>query len=343
MKPEVSILTLTYNHERYISQCLDSVIHQTFLPWEQIIIDDGSTDGTWDIIQQYAKSDSRIQAFRQTNIGPFRMVQTYNRALFLSQGRHIAILEGDDRWPLNKLEIQSSFHTPEVIFSYGRTVIIDEHDSDIGVYADHWMSDELLESWYVRNSLLLRRAGIMPVSVMLNRDKLLSMGGFRTDIVVMPDGSRISFPAIDYPTFLRYLLIKGKVQRINSALGSWRQHPQQTTQKYESVFHEGAYQLALVGITASRQLGMFKKLYKAHRKFASDFYLLELRNALDNNDRPKAINAIKRLLWWGGQKRRLEALYGMLALSQGKNMEVPFKLYDRFLTFTRKGTKDVKF
>lgn len=341
MKPEVSILTLTYNHEKYISQCLDSVIHQTFVPWEQIIIDDGSTDGTWDIIQKYARSDSRIQAFRQKNIGPFRMVETYNRALFLSQGAHIAIIEGDDRWPLNKLEIQSSFHTSEVIFSYGKTVIINDQNSEVRFYAESWMEDELLESWDVRNNLLLRRAGVMPVSVMLNRDKLLSMGGFRTDLVVMPDGALISYPAIDYPTFLRYLLTKGKVQRINTVLGMWRQHPQQTTRRYEGVFHEGAYQLALVGITASRQLGMLKKVYQAHRKFASDFYLLELRSALENNDKPRATNSIKRLLWWGGQKRRLEALYGMIAFIRGKNMEVPFKLYDTFLNFTRsKGAKD---
>ena len=54
----VTIITPTYNHERYIDRCIESVISQTYSNWEQIIIDDGSTDKTAEIIAHY--SDSRI-------------------------------------------------------------------------------------------------------------------------------------------------------------------------------------------------------------------------------------------------------------------------------------------
>jgi glycosyltransferase involved in cell wall biosynthesis len=313
---------------------LDTVINQTFPLWEQIIIDDGSTDATWEIIQSYARKDPRIRAFRQENIGPFRMVESYNRALSISQANLIAILEGDDRWPLNKLEIQTPFHKTGVMFSYGKTIIIDEYDSEVRPYAEGW-SAEFMESWDLRNLLLMRRAGIMPVSTMLDRQPLLSMGGFRTEVITMPDRTVVAFPSVDVPTFLRYLLNKGKVQRTDTVLGYWRQHSSQTTQTYEAVFHEGCFQLCLQGIASTRNTKQIKKIFHAHRRFASGFYLSELRRALQNNDKPRAKNAIRRLLWWGGQKRRIEALYGMIALIRGKNMEAPFTIYEKLMTFVK--------
>ena len=57
--PLVSIITPTYNHEKFIAQCIESVLAQTYTAWEQIIIDDGSSDATKDIISKY--NDKRIK------------------------------------------------------------------------------------------------------------------------------------------------------------------------------------------------------------------------------------------------------------------------------------------
>ena len=329
-KPTISILTLTYNHKKYIAECLDSVYNQTFQSWEQIIIDDGSTDGTWEIIQDYVKRDSRFRAFRQQHVGPFRMVETYNRALFLSTGKLIAILEGDDRWPINKLEIQHQLHTPGVIFSYGSTTIIDDDGAIVRPYMSFEQERQPIPALDIRTELLLRKAGIMPVSVMIEKNSLLAIGGFRAENVVV-SGRIVTFPSVDYPTFLRYLLSDGHVQRSNVILGYWRQHSTQTTRTYENIFHEGAFQLAVLGITASQQRKQYKRVYRAHRKFASGFYLTSLRKALQDRNKEKAMSAMGRLLWWGGTKRRLQALYGMVALLLGVNMEWPFWLFDRIL------------
>src|SRR5258708_22225644 len=91
--PVVSIITPVYNHERFISAAIQSVIWQSYQNWEQIIIDDGSTDSTAKIIAGFL--DTRIRYCHQENSGIEALAHTYNRALSLCRGEFIAILEGD--------------------------------------------------------------------------------------------------------------------------------------------------------------------------------------------------------------------------------------------------------
>src|SRR6266568_957428 len=69
--PIISIITLTYNHEYFIGKCIDSVIAQTNADWELIVIDDGSTDRTGEIVSNY--HDQRIKYVRQENRGVSRL------------------------------------------------------------------------------------------------------------------------------------------------------------------------------------------------------------------------------------------------------------------------------
>jgi hypothetical protein len=63
-EPLISIITLTYNHENYIAECIESVLCQTYENWEMIIVDDASMDKTPYIVEQYAKKDNRIKFIR---------------------------------------------------------------------------------------------------------------------------------------------------------------------------------------------------------------------------------------------------------------------------------------
>jgi len=66
-EPFVTIITPTYNHEKFIGQCIESVLAQTYPHWEQIIIDDGSIDHTREVVLRYR--DNRIKYVYQENLG----------------------------------------------------------------------------------------------------------------------------------------------------------------------------------------------------------------------------------------------------------------------------------
>lgn len=63
--PKVSILTLSYNKGPFLAECLESVLAQTYPDWECIVVDDGSTDNTWEVAQAYAAKDPRIKAYHK--------------------------------------------------------------------------------------------------------------------------------------------------------------------------------------------------------------------------------------------------------------------------------------
>lgn len=92
-KPKVSIVVPIYNVERYLRECVDSILKQSLREIEIILVDDGSPDGCGRIIDEYAKMDSRVIAVHQENSGYSRAV---NRGIEMAQGEYIGIIESDD-------------------------------------------------------------------------------------------------------------------------------------------------------------------------------------------------------------------------------------------------------
>jgi len=218
-KDLVSIITLTYNHENFIGECIESVLAQTYPHWEQIIIDDGSTDKTGEMVTQY--KDKRIRYIRQNNVGIWRLDESLNKALQLSQGEFIAILSGDDFWPPYKLEKQiTAFRKENVVLSWGKAAITDKNGKIIEIVPKSIKSfrnnskEEILEKLLVQNF-------IAACTVILRKETLLSIGGFK-----QPE----NVPFNDYPTWLRFCL-KGEFYPIDEIMGYYRQHEQQMTEK----------------------------------------------------------------------------------------------------------------
>ncbi len=99
--PKISIIIPVYNSQKYLNQCLDSIINQTFNDFEVICIDDQSTDSSLDILQNYAKIDPRIKIIRQENAGAGA---ARNAGLKIAKGDYILFLDSDDFFELNMLE-----------------------------------------------------------------------------------------------------------------------------------------------------------------------------------------------------------------------------------------------
>lgn len=91
--PAISVLVPIYNVERYLDECLQSLIAQTFVDFEVICINDGSTDGSRDIIERYVQADPRFRVIDKPNSG---YGASMNRGLDEARGEFIAILESDD-------------------------------------------------------------------------------------------------------------------------------------------------------------------------------------------------------------------------------------------------------
>jgi GT2 family glycosyltransferase/glycosyltransferase involved in cell wall biosynthesis len=119
-KPIFTVVVPTYNQEQYLGQALDSIIKQTVPFWEAVIINDGSTDNTADVMEYYANRDSRFRIYHKENGG---VATALNEGIKHAKGEWICWLSSDDLFEPNKLEIHFN--------------AIKEHP-DIKFFHSHW-------------------------------------------------------------------------------------------------------------------------------------------------------------------------------------------------------------
>ena len=102
MSLTISVVIPTYNYGRFIAEAIRSVFDQTLLPSEVIVVDDGSTDNTADIVREFREV---VKYVRQENAG---VCAARNRGVLESTGELIAFLDADDIWEPTKLELQAA-------------------------------------------------------------------------------------------------------------------------------------------------------------------------------------------------------------------------------------------
>ncbi len=130
--PEVSVLVSCYNGDRWLSEAIDSVLAQNFEDFELILIDDGSTDDTWSIIQSYCVRDRRVVAISKKNTG---LADSLNVGLAQAKGNWIARLDQDDLCEPTRLDEQINFvrNNPDVVLlgtgflEFGKKGVIRTH------------------------------------------------------------------------------------------------------------------------------------------------------------------------------------------------------------------------
>ncbi len=171
-----SIIIPVYNVENYLRVCLDSVLNQSFTDWEAICVNDGSTDGSAAILEDYAKQDSRFTVIAQANGG---LSAARNTGLDAAQGDYVLFLDSDDWLESDALRILSESISDEDLLCFtGRRYFEKNGEFEI---ADHLVPASYASGWeyYSRNALNHRNFAFVCVVLRCYRRSYLLDHGLR--------------------------------------------------------------------------------------------------------------------------------------------------------------------
>jgi glycosyltransferase involved in cell wall biosynthesis len=170
--PAVSVVIPVYNAAAYLPAAVESVLGQSFKDTELIVVDDGSTDGTPEVLSQYGP---RVRYLRQDNRG---VAEARNRGIAQSRGRYVAFLDADDTWVLEKLDRQIGALAGAVEYRacYGAYAACDEQLQPLAVQRSVRLGSALED--------LLLRGNVVgnPGSVLCERSLLAVIGGFDPEL-----------------------------------------------------------------------------------------------------------------------------------------------------------------
>ncbi|MDD2236996.1 MAG: glycosyltransferase [Kiritimatiellae bacterium] len=183
--PTVSICMPSRNQARFLPQTLDSALAQTFQDFEIIIVDDGSTDESPAIHQQYAaRYPERITALTHPEHAHLGISATTNRALDHASGELIVILDSDDLWRPDTLERRLHFmrKNPEIALMATHYDLINEHNEIIRQKAAPDLRDDCKNPFLLTHRLILG-CDIGNPTIMLRRDALRHMQAFDETLI----------------------------------------------------------------------------------------------------------------------------------------------------------------
>ena len=181
MKEKVSVIIPTYNREKTILRALQSVLDQTYTNIEVLVIDDGSTDGTADIVN--GVNDERVKYIvLEKNDGPSN---ARNMGVQMAEGEWIAFQDSDDCWHKDKLEVQMAYakEHPEYSMIYCMYNAILESGERLIIPPKPWINP--MEGNMVKT--LLQRNMIGAPTVVAKKDAFLKIGGFDTSYKALED------------------------------------------------------------------------------------------------------------------------------------------------------------
>lgn len=171
-KEKVSVIIPAYNRESFINQTLDSVIQQTYTNTEIIVVDDGCTDRTRTILEEYGTQITLLEHPGRINKGQSAAI---NLGLEKASGKYICVLDSDDYWESNKIEKQVLFleSNPDVGLVYGNGTAVDEQSNHLyDIYSDRHREENM------PGTVLLDCYFLVPNNAMIRADIFKKTGFF---------------------------------------------------------------------------------------------------------------------------------------------------------------------
>ena len=237
--PKVSVLMPNYNGEKYLIEAIESILSQSFTNFEFIIIDDGSSDDSWKMIQNYAKKDKRIVAVK--NKKNLKICKTLNKWITLAKWEYIARMDSDDISMLDRFEKQVKFL-----------------DDNPDVWIVGWTMDMIDESWSTYSkreynltdseirSKLFRYSPFCHPVVMIRKSTLDKSGWYDNQLVYSEDYD-LYFRLWMHAKFwnLTDTLIRYRMYRWNSTTKKLKQMERGTIKIRNKAVKEYWYQMSI--------------------------------------------------------------------------------------------------
>ena len=192
----VSVVMPVYNGEKYLAEAIESILAQTFSDFELIIVDDGSTDGSGEIIRSYEKRDKRIRVIQhESNLG---VSVARNTGIAAAAGEYVAFTDCDDVSLPRRLEKQTAFlnANPRIGAVGVAANIVTEDLQPLRTY------NVPTNSSFIAFNLVNRGANMIFAAMLTRREYLEASGGYRSDFKILEDNEL--FTRMIWKTGIRY-------------------------------------------------------------------------------------------------------------------------------------------
>ncbi len=225
---KISIIMASYNYAEYIKQAIESILSQTYKNWELIIVDDGSTDNSIDVIKYYVEKFDNILLYQHKNGINKGLSETLQLGLKKSAGKYIAFLESDDYWADNYLEekINVVNNNPDVKFIFNATELFGDEEvikEHLKNTSDNPPIEEKTDFYEFIPFSFLEMSVVGTFSSMFIDKNVLSNYSFNT-----PCGLYLDW------WICHQIALKHKMYYLNKKLTFWRLHKKSyTNDKYD--------------------------------------------------------------------------------------------------------------
>lgn len=201
---KVTVFFSCYNHGKYVSESLDSILNQTYRNIEVFIVDDGSSDNSKEVISSYLP-DSRIRFVSlETNTGAIGAYHILNQWIFDTDSDYIAGTSSDDKWELDKLEKQINFleTNPSYKACFTWDKIIHEDNATKGVLSNDYSHIENMDRFKYLLHFLCTGNFLNACSMVMKRDIYIELGGYNWAYRNLQDFDLWLKLALKYPFYI---------------------------------------------------------------------------------------------------------------------------------------------
>jgi len=241
--PLISIIIPTYNHSRYLGRALQSIYEQTYGNWEAIIVDNHSTDDTYDVVKRFV--DPRVSYLKIHNGGI--IAASRNMGIKAAKGHWLAFLDSDDWWSTDKLEICSKYIDDNLdLIHHDLDIVYDQHS----LFRRNVTCSRQLKSPMLKD-LLIKGNAIVNSTVIVRKKLLTKVGGISED--------KNMVASEDYNTWLRIAALTDRFKYLPKSLGCYQIHSNGVSQRDMSRSDHAAI-AEFKGQLTPDQLGEVEKL-----------------------------------------------------------------------------------